>query len=118
MVAWALLNLDRPDLLEDCELAGLLNLRTEGGFWSQGKAVRSLLLEAAALVLQGLDDIPAMQERKCLLDDVIQGKSLSQWSREHHRTREGVSKGMWRDICDWVADALDELALASIRRGA
>lgn len=111
-VSSALLNINRPDLLEDSALLGILGIRVSGSLWAGGRALRQLLQEAVAGVANGLADIPAMSPHRSLLQEVaLEGKSLSQWSRERGRSREGVSRGPWRDVTEWVADELERLSL-------
>lgn len=111
-VSWALLNIHRPDLLEDSPLLGILGIRANGSLWARGRALRQLLGEAVTNVSEGLADIPLMSRHRSLLEDVVQqGMSLSQWAREQGRSREGVSRGLWRNITEWVAEELERLPL-------
>lgn len=113
-VAWALLNLNRPDLLEDSPLLPLLNIRSNGVLWARGRALHELLRNAASRVSDGLADIPAMSRHRSLLDGVVQDdKSLSQWAREQGRSREGVSRRLWKEVTAWVAEEVERLALLS-----
>lgn len=113
MVASAMHQLDRPDLLEDSALTVYFNLQGRGGYWPRGRALRELLLQAAARVSAELADIPGFAEKQSLLNDVVSGKPIASWAREHRRTREAVSRGMWKELCELVADEAARLALAA-----
>lgn len=111
-VAEALHDVNRPDLLEDSPLVTHFDIRGSG-FWAKGKALRVLLLEAGASVSRGLDGVPGMEEKKCLLDDVMAGKSISAWAKEHGKRRDGVSRRMWKDVSEWVSEELEQRVLTS-----
>jgi hypothetical protein len=72
LVAEGLLNLDRPDLLDESNLLSVLDIR-EKGFLVRGKLLREQLLQAAGVLSQGLGDVPAMALHKSLLDHVVEG---------------------------------------------
>ena len=112
MVASALHQLDRPDLLEDSELVLQLSSQGHDGYWPRGRALRELLMRATKRVSDEMSDIGSFCERKSLLDAVVSGQPIAQWAREHGRTREAVSRGMWREVCELVADEAQRLALS------
>lgn len=111
MVAVALHQLGWPDLLEDSELVAHFGIHGGGGYWSRGRALGVLLARAAQRVSDELSDVASFAERRSLLDAVVSGQSIARWAREHGRTRAAVSRGMWREVCELVADEAGRLAL-------
>lgn len=108
-VAFGLLNIDRIDLLDDSQLSSLLSVRPSG-ILGRGKAIRTILQEAAGNVSTVLCDVPGMSDKKALLDEVLTGKTIAQWAREHGRSREAVSRRVWHDVTCWVAKEVQRLA--------
>src|SRR5262245_12099860 len=113
MVAVALHQLDRPDILEDSGLVDHFSLQGRGGHWPRGRALAARLQEAGTRVSEAIADLPSLAEKKELLDAVLGGATIAQDAREHNRAREAVSRGPWNAICELVVDEAEHLALAA-----
>ena len=108
LVAYALRNLGKPDLLEESELVDILRIEpgeTES-YFARGLALAEILRKAAEAAIERTARIHRFQRHRALLMAVLQGGSIASWARSVGLSREHVSRCLWRGATALVAREL------------
>lgn len=119
MVADALRNLTKPDLLEDSDLVELLEIVPTGnGFWPHANALTLELTSIAQRVAGKLAGNARFEPHRAVLLAVVEGSTLAAWARGRGVSREYVSKAFWKPVTALVAREIfaPRKVLSSVRK--
>jgi len=115
IVSWAVRNLDDRIALAESPLGQLRGvvILAEARFgercWSEGLAVRELLVRAVDTVDRRLKDDSEALQLRTVLRSVLQGETVSEMARQMRVRRETVHRRIWSPVCALVLDEFQRL---------
>lgn len=119
LVAEALRNLAKLDLLEDSDLVDLLEIAPSGdGFWPRANTLCLELTSIAQRVVRKLEGHERYEPHRELLLAILEGSTVAAWARTRGVSREYVSKTFWKPVTQLVAQEIfaPRKALSSVRK--
>jgi hypothetical protein len=115
IVSWALRNLDDRIALAESPLGQLRGVVTlaETRFgercWSEGLAVRELILRAVETVDDRLEGDAEAENLRVVLRSVLGGKAIAELATRMGLRRETVHRRLWAPVCDLVVNEFQRL---------
>jgi len=103
------LNLSKPDIIQDrdFDLIEWLGLERKGtGLFDEGEQAATFVRSAAIAVSNKLEGTERYKDHRDLIRSILAGGSISSYARSRGKSREWISKSLFKRICELIFNEL------------